>query len=339
MKRLLVLLTALLIARIAVGQVIHNQSAQAAGLPFPALLTSTTVAPELASPGFTFRASVREVRINIAVADAKGTPVTQLTPSDIEVFDSGKPVTQFNAFESRDTLPLKIVFLFDASESTEKMLPALKAVAPAFLGSIFKPGTDMAMLASFSTKINRLHSFTGNVNQLANSFDQIHSQGLTALYDTLVKVSEQDLSSESSQPERRVIILFSDGIDNYSINAINEATLALNRRGIILYSVFLNSRKAPVAGIDSLERLSEATGGRAFLPTKPEQIAPAFAAIEQDLRTQFFLTFSPASRADGNYHRISVRLKAGKKWTIRTRDGYVADQAQDEDAAPLVASR
>src|SRR4051812_39161348 len=122
MKRWLVLLATLLLARFATGQGAHLYSLpQAPGPSLPILMTSTTVAPESTSPGYTLRASVREVRVDFSVADSHGRAMARLTPDDVEVFDEGAR-QQIHGFTSDSTLPLRIVFLFDASESTSPML-------------------------------------------------------------------------------------------------------------------------------------------------------------------------------------------------------------------------
>lgn len=336
MKRLLVLFAALFVARLAAGQISDE------GLPIQSLATaapiliSSSTTPETGT-GYTMRTSVREVRVSFAVADFRGHPVTQVTAGDFQLFDSGRQVAQINAFETGGALPLRIVFMFDSSGSTSKMLPTLKAVAPAFLNSIFKPGLDTAMLVSFNTKVIRQQPFTGNAQLIANSLDNIRSGGLTSLYDSLLSVVKKDLASQSNQPERRLVILLSDGLDNYSLHSLVEAARELNRAGITLYSVFMGPKNADISGINTLQTLADLTGGKAFFPEKPKDFAPAFAAIEHDLRTQYSLTFHPAESPDGGFHAISIKPRAGQPWKIRARAGYVAEQ--DEPGQMTVAAR
>jgi Ca-activated chloride channel homolog len=78
-----------------------------------------------------------------------------------------------------------------------------------------------------------------------------------------------------------------------------------------------------------LKKLSEETGGRTFHPFKIEQVADAFQDIQEELRSQYALSFKPpALVADGSYHEIGIEIPRNKKLQIRARKGYYAPRAQ-----------
>ena len=75
-----------------------------------------------------------------------------------------------------------------------------------------------------------------------------------------------------------------------------------------------------------LEQLAEATGGRVFFPFKMKDITRSFAAIEDELRSQYVVSYKPANfDADGRYRSIEISsLK--KDLQVRARKGYFAPQ-------------
>jgi VWFA-related protein len=82
---------------------------------------------------------------------------------------------------------------------------------------------------------------------------------------------------------------------------------------------------------DFLQSLSDQTGGRAFFPKRPADLASAFAQIEQELRSQYLVTYTPTNRArDGSFRKLQIELTdpALRKQKIRLlyRQGYFARQ-------------
>jgi len=71
---------------------------------------------------------------------------------------------------------------------------------------------------------------------------------------------------------------------------------------------------------------ASATGGRAFFPFKVKDITRSFAAIEDELRSQYIVSYKPADfDADGRYR--SIEISALKKdLQVRARKGYFAPQ-------------
>jgi VWFA-related protein len=84
---------------------------------------------------------------------------------------------------------------------------------------------------------------------------------------------------------------------------------------------------------DFLRNLAEETGGRAFFPKRPEDLPAAFAQIEQELRAQYLVTYTPTNRArDGSYRRLQIDITNPqlKKQNLRLyyRQGYYAKTEQ-----------
>ena len=106
---------------------------------------------------------------------------------------------------------------------------------------------------------------------------------------------------------RRAIILLSDGDDNMSHVTREEAIEMAQRAEVIIYTISTNiTGGARHTGDKVLERIADATGGRAFFPFQLNDVANAFVEIQEELRSQYALSYKPADlRTDGRlpYHR------------------------------------
>jgi len=96
------------------------------------------------------------------------------------------------------------------------------------------------------------------------------------------------------------------------------------RAEIILYAISTNISNIKMRGDKVMEKMAEATGGRAFFPFKIEDVSNAFAEIQDELRSQYAVAYKPADfQADGRYRAIDITAD-NKKYHVRARKGYYA---------------
>jgi Ca-activated chloride channel homolog len=132
---------------------------------------------------------------------------------------------------------------------------------------------------------------------------------------------------------RKTIVLLTDGVDTTSRMKLNDAITEALRAEVVIYAIGIGD---PVSGgtfmgsgVDEgkLKNLTEATGGRAFIPNSRRDLNSAFAQLEQDMRQQYLLAYEPTNEAqDGSFRKIEVRVPKGKEkdLKIRHRRGYYA---------------
>jgi len=91
-----------------------------------------------------------------------------------------------------------------------------------------------------------------------------------------------------------------------------------------VYTISTNFPNGGGSGDKILQRIADATGGRAFQPFQLQQVADAFQQIQADLRSQYELSYRPENFAhDGRYRTIEISaLRKGLK--VRSRNGYYA---------------
>jgi VWFA-related protein len=143
------------------------------------------------------------------------------------------------------------------------------------------------------------------------------------MYDSIYSVASDLLRREAG---RRVIILVTDGEDTASSVKLRDAIERTWRSEIIVYSIGIGG---PM-GVDSgtLKKIASETGGRAFFPRNETDLDTAYAQIDEDLRSQYIMAYTPSNGArDGSFRTIQVRVKNQKDLNVRFRRGYFAQKA------------
>jgi VWFA-related protein len=150
--------------------------------------------------------------------------------------------------------------------------------------------------------------------------------GSTAMNDSIYSISGDLLRREAG---RRVIILVTDGQDTSSSVKLKEAIERTWRNEIIVYSIGIGD--PAFDGVDKgvLKKIAAETGGRAFFPRNEEDLDKAFAQIDEDLRSQYIISYEPTNVAkDGSFRTIQMKVKNRKDLTVRHRRGYFAPKGE-----------
>jgi VWFA-related protein len=266
-----------------------------------------------------------EVRVIFTVTDKHGRYIKDLKKDDFRVLDDRKPASRINSFRSETDLPLQVGLLIDASNSIRDRFKFEQEAAIEFLNSIIRPSYDKAMTIGFDSTPDVTQDFTDNTELLSKGVRALKAGGGTAMYDALYSACRDHLiKQEQTGPVRRAIILLSDGDDNSSHVTREEAIEMAQRAEVIVYTISTNITGSKTKSDKVLERIAEATGGRAFFPFQIRDVTDAFASIQDELRSQYAMTYRPADFvADGHFRTIEI-LAQQKAFHVRTRKGYYA---------------
>ena len=274
----------------------------------------------------TIRKRVDEVNVVFTVTDKHGHYVKNLTKQDFRVIDDNKPAATIISFSSETNLPLRVGLLVDASNSVRDRFHFEQESAIEFLNSIVRPKSDRAFVIGFDTTAEVTQDFTDSAELLSRGVRMLRPGGGTAMFDAIYYACRDKLmKAPTSGPARRAIILLSDGEDNQSRVTREEAIEMAQRAEVIIYTISTNISGVKLRGDKVLERLAEATGGRAFFPFKIKDVANAFSEIQDELRSQYLLAYKPADlRPDGRYRSIDILAQEHKSLRVRARKGYFA---------------
>ncbi|MEK6287063.1 MAG: VWA domain-containing protein [Acidobacteriota bacterium] len=279
------------------------------------------------------------VTVPFNVTDKKNRYINDLSKDQIDVMEDNKPQQVFS-FERQTDLPITIAMLIDISGSQEWTLSDEVSAGKTFFRRVLRPKKDLAAVVTFEHESVLVQDLTSDVEKLYRALDDVRipaqSQvmqrpgstppinnsgvGSTAMFDSIYSVSSELLRREAG---RRVIILVTDGADTSSSVKMREAIERTWRSEIIVYSIGIGG---PM-GVDSgtLKKIAAETGGRAFFPKNSADLDTAYAQIDEDLRSQYILAYTPANPAkDGSFRTIQVKIKNHGDLTVRHRRGYFA---------------
>jgi len=279
------------------------------------------------------------VTVPFNVTDKKNRYINDLSKDDIEVLEDSKGQEVFS-FERQTDLPITIAMLIDISGSQEWTLPEERAAGQRFFRRVLRPKKDMAAVVTFEHESVLVQDLTSDVEKLYRALDDVRlpaqsatmgrrggtppinnsGVGSTAMFDSIYSVSSDLLRREAG---RRVIILVTDGADTSSSVKMREAIERTWRSEIIVYSIGIGGPMGVDQG--TLKKIAAETGGRAFFPRNEEDLDKAYAQIDEDLRSQYILAYTPANGAkDGSFRTIQVKVKNKGDLTVRHRRGYFA---------------
>ncbi|HZR31780.1 MAG TPA: VWA domain-containing protein [Terriglobales bacterium] len=285
-----------------------------------------TPSPE-ENPAAIIRKQVNEVNVIFTVTDKHNRFVRNLSQQDFKVLDDKKLQPSITTFRAETDLPLRTGLLVDASNSVRDRFKFEQQSAIEFLNQIIRPRFDKAFVIGFDTTAEVTQDFTDNSEALSRGVRMLRPGGGTALYDALYYACRDKLAKAASErgTVRRAIILLSDGEDNQSRVTREEAIEMAQRAEVIIYAISTNVSGVKQRGDRVLERITEATGGRAFFPFRVQELSNAFTEIQDELRSQYALAYRPLDfQRDGRYHSIDILAQKHKDLHVRARRGYFA---------------
>ena len=252
------------------------------------------------------RVGINEVNVVFTVTDKHGKRVTDLKQADFRFVDDNKPATEIRSFHAETNLPLQVGLLIDASNSVRDRFKFEQESAVEFLNQTVRRGYDQAMVVDFDVTPEVAQDFTDDTEKLDKGIRGLRPGGGTAMYDALFFACRDKLLKQpQAGPTRRAIVLLSDGEDNQSHVTREEAIEMAQRANAIVYTISTNVSGTKGAGDKVLERIADATGGRAFFPFQIRDVANAFAEIQDELRSQYDVSYKPADfKADGHFRKI-----------------------------------
>ena len=177
--------------------------------------------------------------------------------------------------------------------------------------------------------------------------------GGTLLYDAIFLASDELMSKQQG---RKALIILSDGVDHGSRETMAEAIATAQRSDTIIYSILFADEEENYSrpggfgmgghgggmgggrgggryppqeqrpdGKKILEQISKETGGRMFKVSKKDTVDAIYAEIEEDLRNQYSLAYTPDKGNTVGYHKIHLVAKP-KDLVVQARDGYYFGQ-------------
>lgn len=360
----------------------------------PAASTSTP-APTAAPAPATIAVKVKEVNLLAIVRDKKGQPVNTLDKKDFALEQDGRAQT-ITQFARESDVPLTFGILADTGPGQRKELADERKAGTDFVKQLLRENKDRAFVLHFDKEVELLQDITASHDKLAKGIDEIsvgdapHNSGSgrrrddseaqqthyffggSTLYDAIFLSSSEVLKGQQG---RKVMLLFSDGVDRGSKTSLERAIETAQRADTLVYCVYVASereeqqgesgggrragggypgggypggggpfpgggggypgggrRRGPSStprhedkgeGKKILQRIAGETGGRYFELSKKLTAAQIYAQVEEEMRHQYSLSYTP-DEAENGYHKLHLSTR-NAELTVQTRAGFYSE--------------
>jgi len=299
--------------------------------------SSLSFAQEKKKQEITYDVAVTAISIAVSVQNRKGRYITDLRQEDFFVYENNqkKDITYFSYnFE----VPLSLTVLLDVSGSMalQDKLSESKDALDYLMKYLLTDRDEVSLLIFADGEVEVASSFSKDKTDFLSDLEKTEAYGQTALNDA-VGVSP-DFANRGNN-EKRALLLITDGIENDSEYSPEQAIEVARRVDIPIYTIgykipldeqflkkYKRSKRLTASGIaESLERFSEATGGKAFFVNKALDLKNALRLIKQELSHQYIIGYTSYSDPDKEYRKIKV-VTIKKSYRVRTRKGYYSGE-------------
>jgi VWFA-related protein len=333
------------------SKLLLTSTAVAALVVFSSLATAQENAPQI-------HVVVNMVQLNVAVTDHKGNYITGLRPQDFVVTED--QIQETIATFGEGNQPVRRVV--DASVPPEKIAPAdqdpslsgstesrldpptlgsLVAGANVFVlfdtsnymyrGFVFAQdaiidfvrsleSADKIAFYSYSRDLTRAAPLTAERSAVLRGIRSSIAGDDAALYNGLLLT----LKDAAQYSGRKVVVVFSNGPDNSSVVPPEDVAELAQSTGIPIYMISTRQAKLEPVSTAVFERMTAATGGKAYFAKNWGDEEKAFASIREDLAHLYSLSYYPQPNPNSGWRSITVKLagERAKQYHIRTRTGY-----------------
>ena len=294
-----------------------------------------------------FRVSVDLVQLNVAVTDSKGNYVVGLKPEDFVILEDGAPQKMATFGEGNGpTRRLVEVAQTDgerqgSADDQARTLNALMAGANVFIlfdtsnymyrGFVFAQDAiadfvrsletaNKVAFYSYSRDLSRAARLTSDRGQVVQGVRTTVAGDDAALYNSLLLTVKDASHTEG----RKVVVVFSNGPDNSSVVPPEDVAELAQSSGIPIYMISTREARLEPVSTAVFERMTAATGGKAYFAKNWRDEKMAFASIRDDLGHLYSLSYYPKSNPNRGWRNITVKLAGEnlKKYRVRTRNGY-----------------
>jgi Ca-activated chloride channel family protein len=251
------------------------------------------------------------------VGPSEGKPLT--TVADKTTAENSKPPSENSAVDPANRFAGANVFiLFDTSNYMYRGFVFAQDAIADFIRSL--EGVSQVALYSYSRDLSRVTTLTPDRSQVLRGVRTTVAGDDAALYNGLL-LTVKDAAQLTG---RKAIVVFSNGPDNASLVPPEDVAELAQSTGTIIYMISTQAAEAEPVSTAVFERMSKATGGKAYFSKDWQSEKQAFASIRDDLAHLYAISYYPQPNPNRGWRNISVKLvgKNLQKYHIRTRAGY-----------------
>ena len=299
-----------------------------------------------------FHVVVNMVQLNVAVTDKNGRYITGLRPKDFAISEDGilektatfaegnEPARSLRELAEQDSSASSgdlddrstdgastfdaqvrgsnVFVLFDTSNYMYRGFVFAQDAITEFIRSL--ETADRIALYSYSRDLSRVAPLTADRTQVVQAVRSTVAGDEAALYNALLLT----LKDAAQNTGRKVVVVFSNGPDNSSVVPPEDVAELAQSAGVSIYMISTQKARLEPVSTAVFDRMTAATGGKAYFAKDWKDEHRAFASVRDDLAHLYSLSYYPKPNANTGWRAITVRLVGDqlKKYKLRTRNGY-----------------
>src|SRR6202453_4694184 len=281
--------------------------------------------------------SVVLVQLNIAVTDRKGNYISGLRPEDFAITED-KIQEKTATFEEGNEPPRRLIdvgpsavghgkepdgpqsagdesaipnvgvtganvfVLFDTSNYMYRGFVFAQDAIADFIRSL--EGVSQVALYSYSRDLSRVAPLTPDRSKVLHGVRSTVAGDEAALYNTLLLT----LNDATQYKGRKVVVVFSNGPDNSSVVPPEDVAEFAQSAGVSIYMISTQDAKIEPLSTAVFDRMTAATGGKAYFSKNWRDEHRAFASVRDDLAHLYSLSYYPKTNPNSAWRAITVKL-------------------------------
>ncbi len=226
------------------------------------------------------------------------------------------PIDSFTVREygAGDSIAYSIVLTVDYSGSMDAVAPAIFEGTELFIKLKFDQ--DRIALATFNKDFDLKVPITSDSSQLLSLYRLRRKNGFgmfSAVFDAVWK--SMDILKDEPKDNPKVLVLFTDGDENYSKKNVDSVIKFANLHDIHIFCVAFGYAKD-----DAMRAMADYTGGRFYRAQSKEQLVSVFRDIYLSLRFSYKISYRPPKY--WGYHHLYAGLNVPGRADSLIADGY-----------------
>jgi Ca-activated chloride channel homolog len=310
-------------------------------------------AKEESTGDVSFKADTSVVNVDVAVLDNKGNPIPKIPRDAFRILEDNVPqkLSQYATTQAPLTVALVIEFSARYQQYWSSGWRDTLFASYGFMQTL-RPDDYLAVIA-YDLRTDILCDFTNDRSKIQEALGRLRIPGFSEsnMFDAITETADRMSKIEG----RKAILLITSGIDTFSKLTYDKTRKSLQESAVPVYSIGILQIARMMAeargandiaflqGDNELRTFAKETGGQAFFPRFAGEMGSVFQQINQSLRNQYSLGYSPTNQAkDGKFRKITIQLvdprtnellsmkdEKGKpfKYSIIAKAGYTAPHA------------
>ncbi|MBR7164486.1 MAG: VWA domain-containing protein [Clostridia bacterium] len=248
-----------------------------------------------------------EISLYLKVVDEYGEPIENLTKESFTV----REYLNIHDYLERDVIyaakvdgkdALNVSLAIDRSDSiSDTDMGKIKNATNTFLSKLQFNSGDKAEIVAFDTHVMQMCLFTNNKDNLMNGVNSMYPYGMTACYDAIVR----SIQNASTQSGARCVIVFTDGMDNESVNTVDSVISLANAKSVPVYTIGVGRNLEE----GDLRRIASSTGGTYHHIDDISAMSRIYEEIYREQKNLYHVKYvSDTSLSQDAERRIVVRV-------------------------------